>query len=115
LPNGTASPLRLARDLLSAKHANAGELEANPMCFGLVWLENLIIWVIVICCVIALLRLLVSFELPPIGLGAEILGFIIKAITIVIWAIVCIALVIFVFDLIGCVLGGGVGFPRMVR
>jgi hypothetical protein len=73
----------------------------------------MIIWIIVICCVVALLRLLVAFVLPKLGLGGEVLGFLVKAITIVIWAIVCIALVIFIFDLIACVMGGGLGLPRI--
>jgi hypothetical protein len=72
------------------------------MCFGLAWIESLIIWVIVICAVIALLKLLAGFILPKLGLSAEILAFVIKAITIVIWAIICIAAVYFIFDLIAC-------------
>jgi len=83
------------------------------MCFGLVWFENLLILIIIICGVVALLRLLVSFVLPRLGIGAEILSFIVRAITIVIWVIICCALVYFVFSLIGCMLSGGVGLPRL--
>lgn len=72
------------------------------MCFGLQWLEDIIIWVIVICAVIALLKLLVGFVLPKLGIAAEVLAVVVQAITIVIWAIICITLVIFIFDLIFC-------------
>jgi len=38
---------------------------------------------------------------------------IVAALNIVMWAIVAIALVIFIFDLIGCLAGvGGIAFPR---
>ena len=36
------------------------------MCFSLVWLEQFLVWLIVICAVVALLRLLVGdFRDPP--------------------------------------------------
>jgi hypothetical protein len=72
------------------------------MCFGLEWIKDVLIWLVVICAVIALLRLLVSFVLPRLGLGAEILSFIVSAVTILMWAIICIAALIFIFDLIAC-------------
>jgi hypothetical protein len=81
------------------------------MCFGVAWLEAFIVWLSVICAVVALLRLLVSFVLPRIGLAADILAFVVRAITIVIWAIICIALVYFIFDLIMC-LGPSLHMPR---
>jgi hypothetical protein len=74
------------------------------MCFGLGWVENLLIWLIVVCAIVALLRLLISFVLPRLGMEAEIMAVVIRAITIVIWAMVCIALVYFVFELIACLL-----------
>ena len=73
------------------------------MCFGLTWLESLLIWVVTVCAIVALLKLLISFVLPKLGVGGEILNFIIRAITIVIWAIVCIALIYFIFTLIACI------------
>ncbi len=80
------------------------------MCFGLEWLKDILIWLVVICAVIALLRLLVSFVLPRLGFGAEILSFLVSAVTIVIWAIVCIAAIIFIFSLISCL---GPSMPRL--
>lgn len=72
------------------------------MCFSLQWVEQLLIWLVVICAVVALLRLLVSFVLPKLGLGAEVLAFIVRAVTIIMWAVICIAAIIFIFDLIAC-------------
>jgi hypothetical protein len=72
------------------------------LCFSLLWFESLLVWIIVVCAVVALLRLLIGFVLPKLGIGGEILGFVVKAITIVMWAVICIALVYFIFDLIMC-------------
>jgi hypothetical protein len=80
------------------------------MCFGLEWLKDILIWLVVICAVIALLRLLVSFVIPKLGFGAEILSFLVSAVTIVIWAIICIAAIIFIFNLIACL---GPSMPRL--
>ena len=74
------------------------------MCFSLEWLAHIFIVVIVIVAIVALLRLLVTFIAPRLGLAAEIVAFIVAAIRIVIWAIVLIAAVIFIFDLIACLL-----------
>jgi hypothetical protein len=80
------------------------------VCFSLQWLEALLVWLIVICAVVALLRLLIGFVIPKLGLGGEVLGFVVKAITIVIWAIVCIGLVYLVFSLVICL---GPSMPRL--
>lgn len=82
------------------------------MCFGLAWIEQVLIWIVVVCAIIALLRLLVSFVLPKLGLGGEIVSFVVRAVWILIWAIVCIAAIIFIFDLIACLLPS-IGLPRM--
>ena len=83
------------------------------MCFGLAWFEQLLIWIVVVCAVVALLRLLVSFVLPKLGLAGEAVAFIIAAVRILIWAIICIFAIIFIFELIACLLGGGIGLPRV--
>jgi len=80
------------------------------VCFSLQWLEALLVWLIVICAVVALLRLLIGFVIPKLGLGGEVLRFVVKAITIVIWAIVCIGLVYLVFSLVICL---GPSMPRL--
>ncbi len=79
-------------------------------CFSLEWFENLLIWLVVICVVIALLKLLLRFVVPRLGIGAEIVNFIVAAITIVIWGIILIAAIIFIFGLISC-FAGGLHFP----
>ena len=77
------------------------------MCFSLDWFAHFIITCIVIGAAILLLKLLVGFIAPKIGLGGEVLNFVVQAFTIILWAVVCIALVVFVFGLIACLIGGG--------
>lgn len=80
------------------------------MCFSLGWLEQLFVWLIVVCAVIALIRLLVPFLTGLIGI--PIIG---QALNIVLWAVVAIMAVYICFALISCLLGAGGGlmhFPR---
>jgi len=72
------------------------------MCFSLYWVEQVLIWLVVLGAVIALLRLIVGYVLPQIGLDSGIVTLVAQVVRIVIWAIVLIAVIIFVFDLISC-------------
>jgi hypothetical protein len=84
------------------------------MCFSLAWLGNLLIWIVVLVAVVALIRLLISFVVPKIGIGADAVSFIVQALTIVMWAVVCIAAIWFIFELIECLVSaGGLGFPKL--
>ncbi len=72
------------------------------MCFSLGWIEQLIVWLIVVIAVVAIIRLLVPFLTGLIGLPlvAEIIN-------IVLWAVVAIMCVYIAFSLIGCLIGSG--------
>ena len=72
-------------------------------CFSLLWVEQLLIWLVVIATVFALIRLVVPTFLPPLG------GTIMSALNIVLWAIVAIAVIVLIFDLLSC----AVGLPRL--
>jgi uncharacterized membrane protein len=72
------------------------------VCFSLGWIEQLLIWFVVITAVIAIIKLLIPAVIP---LG----GTIIQVINIVVWVVVAIAIIILVFDLLSCV----VGVPRL--
>jgi hypothetical protein len=86
------------------------------MCFSIEWLLHILIVLVVIVAVIALLRLLVTFIAPRLGLAAEIVDFITAAIRIIIWAVVCIAAIIFIGDLIACLLPyAGIGTTGRLR
>ena len=78
-------------------------------CFSLSFLQQLIIWVIVIAAIVAVIRLLVPYLTSLIGF--PIIG---RIIEIVLWAVVAIAVVYLIFGLLGCLLGsgGGLHLPR---
>ncbi len=83
------------------------------MCFSLAWLEQIAIAVIVICVILALLKLLADFVLPRLpGVAQVILGFLIQAGWIIFWGAICIFAVIFIFDLISCLVSY-VSIPRL--
>lgn len=78
-------------------------------CFTLAFLKDLIIWCIVIAAVIAIIQLLIpwltSFTWPILG----------QVLTIILWTIVAIAVVTIIFQLLSCLTGGGLSFPRVGR
>ena len=79
------------------------------MCFTLGWIEQLLIWVVIIACVVGVLRLLVPWVLGLAGVGA---GPIPQIINIIVTAIIVVAAIILVLrHQLSCVVGAGV--PRL--
>lgn len=79
------------------------------MCFSLPWLEQFLVYCIVLGAVIAIIRILVPWVLGQIGI--PIIG---QVINIVLWAVVAIFVIYICFALISCLLGGG-GFSMLPR
>ena len=77
-------------------------------CFSLAFIEQLLIWLIVIGAVVAIVKLILPMALGPLGGPGAVL---VQALNIILWAIVAIAIVIIVFDLLAC----AIGLPRLVR
>lgn len=77
-------------------------------CLSLGWLMNLLIWLVVIGAVVGVVRLILPYVLGPLG---EMGTLIMRALTIIIWAIVLIAIILLVFDLLGCLVGSPIN-PR---
>jgi len=73
------------------------------MCFSLGWVEQLLVWLVIVCAIVAILRLLLPWLAAQIGIG----GIVIQIINIVLWAIICIYVIYFCFMLIECLAGGG--------
>ncbi len=84
------------------------------MCFSMDWLAHIIIMAIIIIGVIALLRLLVAFLAPRIGMSGEVINFIAQALWICLWVAIGIFAVIFIFGLISCLLSMGGGMPSLM-
>lgn len=80
------------------------------MCFSLNWIEQLLVYVVVICAVFGIIKLLVPFVLTQLGAAG---GVIAGVINIVLWAFICIVVIYFCFSLIACFAGGAPHlFPR---
>lgn len=74
-------------------------------CLSLEFVEQLLIWLVVIGAVVAILNLVLMPLLAPAPYGATVVA----VIRILIWAIVAIAVIYLVFGLLECL----VGFPRL--
>jgi hypothetical protein len=71
------------------------------MCFSLAWLEQLLVWLVIVGAVIAILRLIVPWVAAQFGipLVAQVLN-------IILWAIIVIFVIYIVFSLLSCLAGG---------
>jgi uncharacterized BrkB/YihY/UPF0761 family membrane protein len=78
------------------------------MCFSLLWLRDVLIWIIVIAAVWAIIKLLIPLILSQLGITLGAIGTtVMRMLWIAFIAAVLIAVVIFAFDLISCLLGSG--------
>ncbi len=73
-------------------------------CFSLAYLEQLLVYLVIVGGVIALLKLLLPYVLNLLGVAG---GVIMQAINILIAVILAIFVIYFVFTIIGCLTGGG--------
>ena len=75
-------------------------------CFSIYWFESLLIWLIVICGVIAIFRLVLPLVLGWLGVAG---GLVMQVLNIILVVIVLCALVYFAFDLLSCAGGMRMG------
>ena len=84
------------------------------MCFSMEFLKQILIWCIVIGAVFAILQIIIPMVMAQVGAtmgGAW--AVVVQILKIMLWALVLIFLVIFAFDMIGCLLGYTGGLPRL--
>ena len=74
------------------------------MCFSLGWLQQILIWAVIIGAVIAIVRLLLPLALAQLGGGGATL---LAIINIAVWAFVAIVVIYIAFGLISCLVGSG--------
>lgn len=76
-------------------------------CFSLAWLEQVLVWLVIIAAIVAIIRLLIpwisSILWPIVG----------QVIEIVLWAFLAIITIYIVFALLSCLvgMGGGLHLP----
>jgi hypothetical protein len=78
------------------------------MCFSLPWLEQVLVWLVIVCAIVAVIRLLVPFLTSM--LGVPIVG---QVVNIILWAVIAIVCIYIIFALLSCLLsmGGGLHLP----
>ncbi len=70
-------------------------------CFSLEWIEQLLIWLVVVCAIVAIIKILIALVLPQLGTIGSI---VMQILNIVLWAVICIFVIAIAFDLISCLL-----------
>jgi hypothetical protein len=74
-------------------------------CFSMSWLEQFLVWCVIVGAIIAIIRLVVPWVMSQVGIPL-----LAQAINIILWAVVCIFVIYIIFALLSCVVGmGGVG------
>lgn len=73
-------------------------------CLSLWSIANILIWIVVVCAIVAIIRVLVANVIP--GVPAVV----VQVLNIILWAVVTIAIIWLVFDLLACLF---VGWPRL--
>jgi len=72
-------------------------------CFTLGFFEQILIWLVGIAAIFGLVKVLLPLVVGPLGAAG---GAVIAALGIILWAIVAIAVIILIFDLLSCLVGG---------
>lgn len=83
-------------------------------CFSLAWFQQLLIWLVIVCAVVAILKLLVPWVIAQ--MGAEIgagASLVLAVLRIVVWAIITIFVIYVCFALISCLMSYGGGLPLL--
>lgn len=75
------------------------------MCFPLASIIAVLIWCVVIGAVLAILRLLIAFVMPRLGVGASVVNLLVQIFMIILWAVIVIAVITIVGEAIVCLIG----------
>lgn len=76
-------------------------------CFTLGFIEQLCIYLVWICVIVGILKLLVPLLAGLIG--GTIGPVIVQIVNLILWGVIAIFAIIIIFDLLGCLLGAGGG------
>lgn len=69
------------------------------MCFSLEWIRDILIWLVVICGVVAFVKLVI----PRLGLTDPL---VLGAVNILVWVLVAVAVIVVFFAVISCATSG---------
>lgn len=82
------------------------------MCFTAGSLLAILIWIVIICAIFAIIRIVVPLVAAQLG-GPG--GVLVQIINIVLWAALVIIVLYFAFEMISCLIGMGSGLPHIGR
>lgn len=71
-------------------------------CFTIQWLQQFLVWCVIVGAIIAIIRLIVPWVMAQVGI--PLLG---QVVNIILWAIVAIFVIYIVFALLSCLIGMG--------
>ena len=80
-------------------------------CFSMQWLEQLLVYCVILMAVFAIIRLVVPWALSKFGGDFAIVG---QVINIILWAIVIVLIIYIVFGLLSCLMSMGGGFGSLM-
>jgi hypothetical protein len=72
--------------------------EKFEICFSLAWIEQILIWAVIVVAVVAIIKILIALVLPQLGWGGSAI------MNIVMWAVIANFVLVICFDLIGCLI-----------
>jgi hypothetical protein len=72
-------------------------------CFSLAWIEQLLIWLVIVAAVVAIIKLLIPFVTSMLGGAGSTIA---AVLNIILWAVIAIVVISICFSLISCLLGG---------
>lgn len=79
-------------------------------CFSLLWIEQILVYCVILMAAFAIIRLVVPWALTKLGGDFSVLG---QVLNIIMWAIVIIIVIYIVFALLSCLIGGTGFFPPL--
>jgi hypothetical protein len=86
------------------------------MCFSMAWFQQLLIYLVIVCAIVGIFKILIPFALSKLGAtlgeGANV---VLAVLRIIVWAIVVIFVIYICFALISCLLSYGGGMPLFPR
>ena len=85
------------------------------MCFSLIWFRDLFVFIVIVCAIYAMMKLLVPYLLSKLGTeigeGARVIVGLFK---IFLWALIFIFVIYIAYSLIVCLLSYSGGFPTLL-
>jgi hydrogenase-4 membrane subunit HyfE len=84
-------------------------------CFSLAWIEQIFVWVVIVCAIIAIINLLLPWLLAKAtGAFGTAANIVVAIVRIVFWAFVAIMVIYIAFAFIGCLISMGGGMPSLL-